>query len=51
MGWHSEQLNFVGDVRLHATVSQMVGGSKGWLLAPFDPIFRSTAPAPSYRWR
>ncbi len=31
-GLASEQLNFDGDVRLHATVSQMVGGSKGWLL-------------------
>lgn len=32
-------INFTGDVRLNATISQMVGGSKGWILAPFDPIF------------
>jgi uncharacterized protein involved in outer membrane biogenesis len=36
---HSQTLNFVGDVRLKATVSQMMTGSKRWLLAPFDPIF------------
>lgn len=38
-GLASEQLKFDGDVRLHATVSQMIGGSKGWILTPFDPIF------------
>ncbi len=38
-GLPGQTLNFVGDVRLHATLSEMVGGSKGWLLFPFDPIF------------
>ena len=36
---HTQSIDFVGDVRLHATVSQMVTGNKRWLLAPFDPIF------------
>lgn len=38
-GLHSMAINFTGDVRLHATISQMVGGNKGWILFPFDPIF------------
>jgi len=32
-------VNFAGDVRLHATISEMVGGDKGWLLFPLDAIF------------
>ena len=32
-------LNFVGEVRLRATISEMVGGDKGWLLFPLDAIF------------
>jgi hypothetical protein len=32
-------INFAGDVRLNATISQMVTGNKRWILAPFDPIF------------
>jgi hypothetical protein len=38
-GLSSQQLDFVGDVRLNATVSQVVGGKARWVLAPFDPIF------------
>jgi hypothetical protein len=38
-GIPEQSLNFVGDVRLHATLSQMVGGNKGRLLSFFDPIF------------
>jgi len=38
-GLHSEKVDFVGDVRLDATVSQTMKGSKRVLLAPFDPIF------------
>ena len=33
-------LNFDGRVRLDAGVSRMVGGKKGWLLRPFDRLFR-----------
>ena len=32
-------INFAGDVRLQATISQMVGGDKSWILAPLDAIF------------
>ncbi len=39
-GIREESLNFVGDVRLHATLSQVVGGDKGRLLSLFDPIFK-----------
>lgn len=38
-GLRSEQVNFVGDVRLHATVSQTMTGAGRWALVPFDPIF------------
>ena len=32
-------VNFSGDVRLQAKISEMVGGDKGWLLFPLDAIF------------
>jgi hypothetical protein len=32
-------LDFVGDVKLQATVSHTMTGSKRVLLAPFDPLF------------
>ena len=38
-GLRSHALNFVGDMRLHATISEMVGGNKGWMLFPLDAIF------------
>jgi len=38
-GLRGETLNFAGDVRLHATLSQVVGGGKGGLLSLFDPLF------------
>ena len=38
-GIRGETLNLTGDVRLRATVSEAVGGSKGWLLFPLDLIF------------
>jgi uncharacterized protein involved in outer membrane biogenesis len=38
-GLGDHALNFAGDVRLHATISEMVGGDKGWLLFPLDAIF------------
>jgi len=38
-GLHDEQLNFVGDVRLHATISEMMSGAPRWLLVPLDLIF------------
>lgn len=34
------QLNFDGTARMQASVSQMVGGWKGFLLKPVDPFFR-----------
>jgi hypothetical protein len=37
---HGGALDFVGDVRLEATVSQTMTGSKRVLLAPFDPLFK-----------
>ena len=39
----SHAVNFDGDVRLHATVSEMVGGDKGWLLFPLDILFSRNA--------
>jgi hypothetical protein len=33
-------LDFAGDVRLQATVSQTMKGAKRWLVVPFDPIFK-----------
>lgn len=38
-GLRTEAVDFQGDVRLEATVSQTMKGSKRWLLRPFDPIF------------
>jgi len=38
-GLASEQLNFVGDVRLAVPVSQTMTGAKRVVLVPFDPIF------------
>jgi len=38
-GLRSQELNFVGDVRLNARVSQMTTGAGRWILVPFDPIF------------
>jgi hypothetical protein len=38
-GLHSEQIDFVGDVKLNAKVSQTMTGTKHWLLVPFDPLF------------
>ena len=38
-GLGSEQIDFTGDVKLDATVSQTMSGAKRWLLTPFDPIF------------
>jgi hypothetical protein len=38
-GIRNQQLDFAGDVRLDATVSQTMSGAKRWLLTPFDPIF------------
>ncbi|WP_239489701.1 hypothetical protein [Luteitalea sp. TBR-22] len=35
-----QRLDFDGRVRLQAGVSQMVRGRKGWLLRPFDGLFR-----------
>ena len=39
-GVSSGSLNFVGDVRLDASVSQTMTGAKHILLVPFDPLFR-----------
>jgi hypothetical protein len=39
-GISGQTLNFVGDVRLRATISEAVGGSKSWLLFPIDPLFQ-----------
>src|SRR5688572_17315667 len=36
----SKTLNLAGEVKLNATVSQMVTGYKSWLLKPFDPLFK-----------
>ena len=33
-------MRFEGTARMHATVSQMVGGWKGWLLKPADRFFK-----------
>lgn len=35
----SEEMNFAGDVRLQATVSQTMSGLRKWAVVPFDPIF------------
>jgi hypothetical protein len=39
-GLHSEAVDFQGDVRLKATVSHTMKGSKRWLLVPFDPLLK-----------
>ena len=39
-GVSSGDINFVGDVRLDASVSQTMTGAKHILLVPFDPLFR-----------
>ena len=36
----SKTLSLAGEVKLNATVSQMVTGYKSWLLKPFDPLFK-----------
>ncbi len=38
-GLHSEQVNFVGDVKLDATVSQTMSGIGRLVLIPIDPLF------------
>ena len=38
-GLHSERVNFVGDVKLQAKVSQTVSGVAHYILIPFDPLF------------
>jgi hypothetical protein len=38
-GLRSEKIDFSGDVRLDAKVSQTITGPKHWLLVPFDPLF------------
>jgi hypothetical protein len=41
-GWYSlrsQQLDFTGGVRMNARISQMLSGTKRWLLVPFDPLF------------
>jgi hypothetical protein len=38
-GLQSNKIDFVGDVRLNATVSQTMKGAMHWVLVPFDPIF------------
>jgi hypothetical protein len=35
----AQALDFAGDVRLRASLSEIVGGNKGWLLFPLDPLF------------
>jgi len=39
-GLQSEQIDFVGDVRLEARVSQTMTGAKRVLLVPVDPLFK-----------
>ena len=36
----SRALNLNGEVLLNASASQTIGGVKGWLLKPFNPLFR-----------
>jgi hypothetical protein len=38
-GLHSERVNFVGDVKLEARVSETVSGVAHYVLIPFDPLF------------
>ena len=37
----SKALDFVGDVRLKASISNTQTGFKSWVLKPFDPLFRT----------
>ena len=39
-GLRSQQMDFTGTLSMKATVSQAAGGIKGFLLKPFDPLFR-----------
>ena len=39
-GLRSEQLDFAGTFAMTASVSEAVGGIKGFFLKPFDPMFR-----------
>jgi hypothetical protein len=39
-GLRSEQVNFAGTFAMTASVSEAVGGIKGFFLKPFDPMFR-----------
>jgi hypothetical protein len=38
-GLHSERVNFAGDVKLQARVSQTMSGVAHYILIPFDPLF------------
>jgi hypothetical protein len=38
-GLRNEVVNFTGDLRLRATLSQTTTGAKSLLLKPFDPLF------------
>ncbi len=38
-GIASGKIDFVGDVRLDAKISDVVGGKEKWVLIPFDPLF------------
>ena len=37
---HDQDLDFTGDVRLQATLSQTQTGIKHWITVPFDPLFK-----------
>ncbi len=39
-GLDGGSLSFRGTARMEATISHLVGGWKGWLLKPVDPLFR-----------
>jgi hypothetical protein len=39
-GLRTEALDFLGHLRMQATVSEAAGGVKGVLLKPFDPLFK-----------
>ena len=38
-GLQSQQVNFEGDVKLNARISEAVGGIGHWILLPIDPLF------------
>ena len=51
-GMRTEQLNFMGELRLQATLSQAMGGGvKGFFLKAFDPFFKKGTSAPCCRSR